>query len=71
MMNRFESMALSNYARNAPNVDHLISLSRFNIQRAIIDNTRAIGMDMNWLESDEAISVFNVLQPNIAIAIHR
>ncbi|KAJ5279511.1 Protein of unknown function DUF3425 [Penicillium angulare] len=65
LMHRFESMALSNYERNSPNVDHLISVSRFNIQRAIIDNTRAMGMTMKSLQPDDAISIFNLSQPNL------
>ncbi|KAJ5107121.1 Protein of unknown function DUF3425 [Penicillium angulare] len=69
MMHRFETMALSNYERNSPNIDHLISLSRFNIQRAIIDNTRTMGVTMKSLEPDDAISIFNLSKPNLKTPI--
>ncbi|CAG8026624.1 unnamed protein product [Penicillium olsonii] len=59
MMRQFESLALKSYIRNSPNIDHLLSLSRLNIQRAIIENIRSIGMTMEWMERDDSISIFN------------
>lgn len=68
MMRRFESLSLFNYATNSPNVDHLLSLSRLNIQRAIIENTQLLGMTMQWLAPDDAISIFNIVQPHSHIS---
>ncbi|KAJ5205346.1 Protein of unknown function DUF3425, partial [Penicillium cf. griseofulvum] len=66
MMQQFESLALESYIRNSPNIDHLLSLSRLNIQRAIIENTRSIGMTMEWMSRDDAISIFNTPIPGFS-----
>ncbi|KAF3019995.1 hypothetical protein E8E15_006818 [Penicillium rubens] len=44
MMRQFESLALGSYIRNSPNIGHLLSLSKLNIQHAIIENTRSIAV---------------------------
>ncbi|KAJ5470934.1 hypothetical protein N7530_008291 [Penicillium desertorum] len=66
MMRQFESLALESYIRNSPNIDHLLSLSKLNIQRAIIENTRSIGMTMEWMERDDSISIFNAPIPGFS-----
>ncbi|PIG87235.1 hypothetical protein AARAC_011738, partial [Aspergillus arachidicola] len=48
LMRDFETLALESYSKNSPNQGHLLSLPKFNIQRAIIENTIAIGMTMEW-----------------------
>jgi hypothetical protein len=66
MMRQFETLALESYIRNSPNIDHLLSLSKLNIQHAIIDNTRSIGMTMEWMARDDAISIFNAPIPGFS-----
>ncbi|KAJ9483578.1 hypothetical protein VN97_g9823 [Penicillium thymicola] len=67
MMRQFESLALESFIRNSPDIDHLLSLSRLNIQRAITENTRLIGMTMEWMQDDDAISIFNTPIPSLSV----
>ncbi|GAB1195674.1 hypothetical protein APSETT444_004936 [Aspergillus pseudonomiae] len=69
LMRDFEMSALESYSKNAPNQDHLLSLPKFNIQRAIIDNTVAMGMTMEWMNGDDAVSIFNMQGPGISEAL--
>ncbi|KAE8363026.1 hypothetical protein BDV27DRAFT_165741 [Aspergillus caelatus] len=66
LMRDFETLALESYSKNSPNQDHLLSLPKYNIQRAIIDNTVAMGMTMEWMNDDDAVSIFNILGPGIS-----
>ncbi|KAB8216496.1 hypothetical protein BDV33DRAFT_233517 [Aspergillus novoparasiticus] len=59
---------LESYLKNSPNQDHLLSLPKFNIQCAIIDNTVAMGMTMEWMNDNDAVSIFNMQGPNISEA---
>lgn len=68
MMRQFESLALESFIRNSPDIDHLLSLSRLNIQRAITENTRLIGMTMEWMQDDDAISIFNTPIPSFSVS---
>lgn len=65
-MRQLESLALECYIRNLPDTDHLLSLSRLNIQRAMTENTRSIGMTMEWMQHDDAISIFNIQVPGFS-----
>ena len=65
LMRQFELIALTSYARNSPTIDHLVSLSKLNIQRAIIENIHSIGMTMEWTNRDENISIFNMPTPQL------
>ncbi|KAL5359098.1 hypothetical protein BJX96DRAFT_164207 [Aspergillus floccosus] len=58
-----EAAAYQAYLRGAPNRDHLISLSRLNVHRAINENIEAIGMTSSWMKSDDSISIFNLTRP--------
>ncbi|KAJ5519051.1 Protein of unknown function DUF3425 [Penicillium expansum] len=69
IMRQFESLALESYIRNSPDIDHLLSLSKLNIQHAIIENTRSIGMTMEWMQDDDAISIFNTTIPGFSVSI--
>ncbi|KAJ5919973.1 hypothetical protein N7454_009808 [Penicillium verhagenii] len=60
LMRDLEGLALGSYLQSSPNLDHLLALSKLNIQRAIIDNTRLMGMTMDWMNADDALSIFNV-----------
>ncbi|KAE8376784.1 hypothetical protein BDV26DRAFT_293809 [Aspergillus bertholletiae] len=66
LMRDFETIALESYAKNSPNQDHLLSLPRFNLQRAIFDNTVAMGMTMEWMNNDDAVSIFNMQGPGFS-----
>ncbi|KAJ5345161.1 hypothetical protein N7452_003165 [Penicillium brevicompactum] len=65
MMRQFESLALQSYVHNSPTTDHLLSLSKLNIQRAIIENIHSVGMTMEWTQRDESISIFNMPTPQL------
>lgn len=59
----FEATARESYLRGSPQIEHLISLSRLNVHRAINQNICAIGMTTDWTKSDDSISIFNLVQP--------
>jgi hypothetical protein len=59
----FEAMAYQSYISGHPQRDHLVSLSRLNVHRAINENIAAIGMTVEWLNNDDSISIFNLFQP--------
>ena len=63
VMRQLELAALQSHARGNPKLDHLISLTKLNVQYAIRDNTIAIGITADWLRSDDSISIFNVAAP--------
>jgi hypothetical protein len=62
----FETAAYQSYLNGSPQRDHLISLSRLNVHRAINENITMIGMTPEWMKSDDAISIFNLQQPSFA-----
>ncbi|KAJ5091131.1 hypothetical protein NUU61_006001 [Penicillium alfredii] len=59
----FEATAYQSYLQGTPKRDHLISLSRLNVHRAINQNIIAVGMNSRWMKSDDSISIFNLTQP--------
>lgn len=63
----FEAKALESYMNGTPNRDHLISLSRLNVHKAINENICAIGMTPRWMQGDDTISIFNLSQPSFSI----
>lgn len=65
MMRQFESLALQSYTNNSPTTDHLLSLCKINIKRAIMENIHAVGMTMEWTQRDETISIFNMPTPQL------
>jgi hypothetical protein len=66
LMAHLEIAASNSYRESSPNLDHLLSLPKINVQRAIIDNIRSIGMTMEWTNEDDAVSIFNVQIPGFA-----
>ncbi|KAE8389427.1 hypothetical protein BDV23DRAFT_184501 [Aspergillus alliaceus] len=62
----FEAKARDSYLRGSPRLEHLISLSRLNVHRAIIENISAIGMTDDWMKSDDSISIFNLVHPGFS-----
>lgn len=66
LMIMFERLALESHRQGSPNLDHLITLSRVNVQRAVMENILAVGMTMEWMTEDDAISLFNMPSPQMA-----
>ncbi|KAI9927235.1 hypothetical protein MW887_003621 [Aspergillus wentii] len=66
LMRQLETMAYTSYITNSPQTDHLLTLSKVGVQRAIIENTRSIGMTMEWMKDDNSISIFNLLIPGFS-----
>ncbi|KAJ9267099.1 hypothetical protein DTO212C5_6164 [Paecilomyces variotii] len=58
-MHRFEALAIQSYLNASPDLSHLISLCKLNVQRAIHDNILTMGMTKEWLCADEIVSIFN------------
>lgn len=59
----FEATVHHSYLHGNPQVEHLISLSRLNVHRAINENIKILGMNSDWMKSDDSVSIFNLLQP--------
>lgn len=59
----FEAIAEKSYLTGSPQIDHLVSLTRLNVHRAIQTNIRAIGMTADWTCCDDTISIFNLYSP--------
>ncbi|GKZ62270.1 hypothetical protein AnigIFM49718_009351 [Aspergillus niger] len=55
----FTILATQSYLTNSPRLEHLLSLTRLNVHRAINDNIRILGMTPAWLRPDDALSIFN------------
>lgn len=53
---QYEESAYTDYMLGSPRVDQLLTLIQFNVFRALVSNTFAVGFTMNWLEEEEAIS---------------
>jgi hypothetical protein len=54
-MAQYEISTRQAYALGSPRVDQLLTLIQFNVFRALVDNTSALGFTMDWLD-EEAIS---------------
>ncbi|KAJ5698417.1 hypothetical protein N7462_000422 [Penicillium macrosclerotiorum] len=65
--NLFEAKAYECYMSGTPDRDHLVSLSRLNVHKAINENIRAVGMTSIWMRDDDSISIFNLSQPSFSI----
>ncbi|KAJ5094919.1 hypothetical protein N7532_007210 [Penicillium argentinense] len=63
----FEMKVYQSFMSGMPNRDHLISLSRLNVHRAINENIAAVGITSAWMKSDDAISIFNLAQPSFSV----
>ncbi|KAL4889411.1 hypothetical protein BDV59DRAFT_117833 [Aspergillus ambiguus] len=59
MMTRFNAIAYERYRAANPCLDHLITLSKFNVLRGFLDNAKALGLTTQHMEDDDAISTFN------------
>lgn len=59
----FDSMAYESYSAGNPCLDHLLSLSKFNVIRAFVANMEAIGISIQSLEGDTP-SPFTLCSPS-------
>lgn len=66
LMLQLEAEASKSYSESSPNLDHLLSLPKINVQRAIIQNIHSTGMTMEWTKEDDAISIFNLQVPGFS-----
>ncbi|KAJ5389514.1 uncharacterized protein N7496_000582 [Penicillium cataractarum] len=66
LMLQLETAASNSYRESSPNLDHLLSLPKINVQRAIIDNIRSTGMTIEWTKEDDAVSIFNLQIPGFS-----
>lgn len=55
---RFEQSAYQQYVLGSPRIDLLLTLTKFNVFRALLDNTKTLGFTLEWVEGDDAISPF-------------
>ncbi|PYH94461.1 hypothetical protein BO71DRAFT_398834 [Aspergillus ellipticus CBS 707.79] len=62
MMARFNTTAYVRYYAADPCLDHLFTLSKFNILRGFVDNMAALGLNIEAME-DDVISPFNTNTP--------
>ena len=59
---QFKKYAYQCYITGSPKSDHLLTLIKINVHRALVENMAALGMDMNWMNPD-AVSPFCTSQP--------
>lgn len=59
MMTRFSTEACQRYYASDPCLDHLFTLTKFNVLRAFVDNMAALGLGIEGMDED-IISPFNV-----------
>jgi hypothetical protein len=62
-MKEFEERAMKSFLEGSPKTDLLIKLSRINVLRAAYDNAVAIGMTVECMCQDSAISIFSCAGP--------
>ncbi|PYI05428.1 hypothetical protein BO78DRAFT_345705 [Aspergillus sclerotiicarbonarius CBS 121057] len=58
----FKKAAYRSYITGSPKSDHLLTLIKVNVHRALVENMAALGMDMAWM-NDDAVSPFCTLKP--------
>jgi hypothetical protein len=63
MMTRFSATAYERYYAGNPCLDHLLTLSKFNIFRAFVDNIQTLGMSIEHMGED-VFSPFSLALPN-------
>lgn len=59
-MTSFHALAYERYYNGNPCLDHLLTLSKLNILRAILDNSKVLGLNSRDME-DDILSPFNSL----------
>lgn len=64
MMTRFNAAAYARYYTANTCLDQLLTLSKFNLLRAFVDNMKVLGLSMQDME-DDVVSPFNLLSPTV------
>ncbi|KAL4922058.1 hypothetical protein BDW62DRAFT_76872 [Aspergillus aurantiobrunneus] len=67
----FEATVHQSYLAGSPQIEHLIGLTRLNVHHAINENIRAIGMDIEYLCTDDSLSIFNIAAPHRTYSIDK
>ncbi|KAJ5579610.1 uncharacterized protein N7459_005595 [Penicillium hispanicum] len=66
LMSQFEKSAMASYMEGSPKTDLLLSLIRVNILRAAYQNAVAVGMAVEYMCKDNAISIFCGPRPQLS-----
>lgn len=53
----------SSYSASSLNLEHLLTLPKINVHRAIVENICSVGMTMDWMKEENSISIFNLTMP--------
>lgn len=59
IISKYEDLATQNYMLGSPRADQLLTLIQFNVLRALISNTTALGWTLEWLECSNPPSPWN------------
>ncbi|EPS30704.1 hypothetical protein PDE_05656 [Penicillium oxalicum 114-2] len=51
------------YSASSLNLEHLLTLPKINVHRAIVENICSVGMTMDWMKEENSISIFNLTMP--------
>lgn len=62
---QFERSAYESYLLGRPTTDHLLTLTKLNVYRAFMSNISALGLTMDWMNSDDTLSPFNTFGPEL------
>ncbi|KAJ5081286.1 hypothetical protein NUU61_009550 [Penicillium alfredii] len=62
MLQQFANSAYHSYISGCPTADHLLTLTKVNVFRALVRNMELIGWSVEWMD-DDAISPFNTFLP--------
>ena len=58
-MASFNVAAYERYYAGNPCLDHLLTLTKFNLLRAFMDNLQILGLSVHYIDEDDALSPFN------------
>ncbi|KAK9328048.1 hypothetical protein V1520DRAFT_393412 [Lipomyces starkeyi] len=61
IINRFVELAYNSYALGSPTADHLLTLIQFNVFRAMVSNIFTLGLSMESMKDDYALSPFSMM----------
>lgn len=66
LLYQFENIAWQDFMLGSPRADQLLTLTQFNIMRALICNTKSLGWSLSWLECDDLTSPWSTAPTNLA-----
>ncbi|KAK9358876.1 hypothetical protein V1504DRAFT_257805 [Lipomyces starkeyi] len=61
IINRFVELAYNNHALGSPTADHLLTLIHFNVFRAMVSNIFTLGLSLESMKDDNALSPFSTM----------